>query len=35
MVNTLVFDFDGTIADSLGVGIDVYNEIAENTILKS
>lgn len=24
----IIFDFDGTIADSLGVGIDIYNEIA-------
>jgi len=23
---TLIFDFDGTIADSLGLGVDIYNE---------
>ncbi len=29
MVNTLIFDFDGTIVDSVGIGIEIYNEIAE------
>ncbi|HOM01696.1 MAG TPA: HAD hydrolase-like protein [Acetivibrio sp.] len=34
MVNTLIFDFDGTIVDSLGIGIDAYNEIAEECKFK-
>ena len=29
MENVLVFDFDGTIVDSKDIGINIYNEIAE------
>ncbi|WP_243467692.1 HAD-IA family hydrolase [Acetivibrio straminisolvens] len=34
MVNTLIFDFDGTIVDSIGIGLEIYNEIAEECNLK-
>ena len=29
MRRCLVFDFDGTIADTLGEGLTIYNELAE------
>ena len=29
MGKTLIFDFDGTIADTLAEGLRIYNELAE------